>query len=105
MAHEITDKNFDELVANSGKVVMIDFWAEWCGPCRSITPIVDEVSTEFDGKAIIGKVNVDENPGITTKLKIRNIPTLLFYKNGKEVDKIVGSTSKSTIVSKLNSLL
>ena len=105
MAHEINDGNFEKLIAESDKVVMIDFWAEWCGPCRMISPIVDEMSKEFDGKAIIGKVNVDENPGITTKLKIRNIPTILFYKNGEEVDKVVGASSKSAIVNKLNSLL
>jgi len=105
MAQEINDGNFEELVTKSDKVVMIDFWAEWCGPCRMISPIVDEMSAEFDGKAVIGKVNVDENPGITSKLKIRNIPTLLFFKNGLEVDKIVGSASKSAIVSKLNSYL
>lgn len=105
MAQEINDGNFDELVIKSDKVVMIDFWAEWCGPCRMIAPIVEEMSKEFDGKAIIGKVNVDENPGITAKLKIRNIPTLLFYKNGVEVDKIVGAASKSAIADKLNSLL
>jgi len=105
MAHIINDGNFDEVVTKSGKVVMIDFWAEWCGPCRMIAPIVDEMSAEFDGKAVIGKVNVDECPGITTKLKIKNIPTLLFFKDGAEVDKIVGAASKSTIVSKLNSLL
>jgi len=105
MAQEINDGNFEELVTKSDKVVMIDFWAEWCGPCRMISPIVDEMSAEFDGKAVIGKVNVDENPGITAKLKIRNIPTLLFFKNGAEVDKIVGAASKASITSKLNSLL
>ncbi|HNX08263.1 MAG TPA: thioredoxin [Bacteroidales bacterium] len=105
MAHEITDNNFDEMVTNSDKLVMLDFWAEWCGPCRMIGPIVEELSSEYDGKAIIGKVNVDENPGITAKLKIRNIPTLLFFKNGAEVDKIVGAASKASIASKLNSLL
>ena len=104
MAHEITDNNFDQMVSNSDKVVMLDFWAEWCGPCRMIGPIVEELSREYDGKAIIGKVNVDENPGITAKLKIRNIPTLLFFKNGAEVDKIVGAASKASIASKLNSL-
>ncbi|HQI69693.1 MAG TPA: thioredoxin [Bacteroidales bacterium] len=105
MAHEITDNNFDQMVLNSDNLVMLDFWAEWCGPCRMIGPIVEELSSEYDGKAIIGKVNVDENPGITAKLKIRNIPTLLFFKNGAEVDKIVGAASKASITSKLNSLL
>lgn len=105
MAQEINDGNFDELTTKSGKLVLIDFWAEWCGPCRMITPIIEELSKEYEGKAIIGKVNVDENPGITTKLKIRNIPTLIFYKDGAEVDKIVGATSKSVIATKLNTLL
>jgi len=103
MALEITDKNFEELVLKSTKPVMIDFWAEWCGPCRMVTPIVNELATEYDGKAAIGKVNVDDNPGITSKFGIRNIPTILFFKNGEIVDKQVGAVSKSVLVQKLES--
>lgn len=105
MAHEITDANFEELVTKSNKPVMIDFWAEWCGPCRMITPIVNELSTEYEGKVTIGKVNVDDNPGITSKYGIRNIPTILFFKNGEIVDKQVGAVSKSVLVQKIDSLL
>ncbi len=105
MALEITDSNFEELVVKSGKVAMLDFWAEWCGPCRMLTPIVAELHTEFEGRAIIGKVNVDDNAGITAKHGIRNIPTILFFKNGEVVDKIVGTTSKSKLAEILNGLL
>jgi len=105
MAHEITDQNFDELVVKSGKVALLDFWAEWCGPCRMLTPIVNELHTEFDGRAIIGKVNVDENNGITQQYGIRNIPTLLFFKDGAVVNKVVGTTSKSKLAEILNGLL
>lgn len=105
MATEINDSNYEELVINSGKVAMIDFWAEWCGPCRMLTPIVDELYQEFDGKAIIGKVNVDDNPAITSKFGIRNIPTILFFKDGVLVDKMVGTNSKATLSAKINSLL
>jgi thioredoxin 1 len=105
MALEITDSNYDELVVNSGKVAMLDFWAEWCGPCRMLTPMVEELHTEFDGRAIIGKVNVDDNATITSKHGIRNIPTILFFKNGEVVDKIVGTTSKSKLAETLNRLI
>ena len=105
MALEITDNNYEELVEKSGKVAMLDFWAEWCGPCRMLTPIVNELHTEFDGRAIIGKVNVDENAVITAKHGIRNIPTILFVKNGQVVDKVVGTTSKSKLTDILNGLL
>ena len=100
MALEITDGNFKDTI-NSDKPVLVDFWAEWCGPCRMIAPIVEELSTELDGKAIIGKMNVDENQAIPGEFGIRSIPTLLIFKNGEIVDKIVGALPKHTIQQKL----
>jgi len=105
MATEITDANFEELVLKSDKPVMIDFWAEWCGPCRMIGPVVEEMSKEYDGKALIGKVNVDHNPGIAQRFMIRNIPTILFLKNGEIVDKSVGAVPKGQLTEKLNKQL
>jgi thioredoxin 1 len=105
MALEATDGNFDELVLNSDKPVIVDFWAEWCGPCRMVGPIVEEVGVDYEGKAVVAKVDVDSNPGITAKYGIRNIPTILFFKNGEVADKQVGAVPKSTIVAKLDSLL
>ena len=105
MALEATDGNFDELVLKSDKPVIVDFWAEWCGPCRMVGPIVEEVGVEYEGKAVVAKVDVDSNPGITAKYGIRNIPTILFFKNGDVADKQVGAAPKSTIVNKLDALL
>ncbi len=105
MAIEITDANFEELVVNSDKPVMIDFWAVWCGPCRMIAPIVEEMSGEYEGKAVIGKVDVDSNPNVATKYGIRNIPTVLFVKNGEIVDKQVGAAPKQAFTAKLDALL
>jgi thioredoxin len=105
MALEITDGNFEEVVMKADKPVVIDFWAEWCGPCRMITPIIAEMSAEYEGKAIIGKVDVDSNPGISAKFGIRNIPTVLFIKGGEIKDKQVGAVPKSKLVEKLNALL
>jgi len=105
MALEITDANFEELVMNSDKPVMLDFWAVWCGPCRMITPIVEEMSQEYDGKAVIGKVDVDSNPNVAMKYGIRNIPTVLFIKNGEIADKQIGAAPKQTFTSKLDALL
>lgn len=105
MAFEITDSNFETEVLNNEKVTLIDFWAEWCGPCRAISPIVEELAKEYDGKALVGKVNVDENPEITVKYGIRNIPTILFIKKGEIVDKQVGAVPKSTLEEKLKKLI
>ena len=105
MALEITDANFEELVVNSDKPVMIDFWAVWCGPCRMIAPIVEEMSAEYEGKAVIGKVDVDSNPNVAMKYGIRNIPTVLFVKGGDVVDKQVGAAPKQAFTAKLDALL
>ncbi|WP_167610295.1 thioredoxin [Maribellus sediminis] len=105
MALEITDANFEELVINSDKPVMLDFWAVWCGPCRMIAPIVEEMSSEYDGKAVIGKVDVDNNQDVAMKYGIRNIPTVLFVKNGEVVDKQVGAAPKQVFTAKLDALL
>ena len=103
MAIEITDGNFSDVVLNSDKAVLVDFWATWCGPCRIIGPIVDELHVELEGKAVIGKVNVDENSEASTNYGVRNIPTILIFKNGEVVDKLVGAVPKSEILSKLES--
>ena len=105
MALEITDANFDELVMKSDKPVLLDFWAEWCGPCRMVGPIVEELSKEYAGKAVIGKVNVDHNPNSSMNFGIRNIPTLLFFKNGQVVDKQVGAVPKANLAAKLDAQL
>lgn len=102
MAIELNDSNFDELVIKSDKPVLVDFWAEWCGPCRMVGPIVEELSKDYEGKAIIGKVDVDSNPNISMKYGIRNIPTLLIFKGGQVVDKQVGAVPKSVLANKLN---
>ncbi len=101
MAKEFTDSNFNDDALKSDIPVLVDFWAEWCGPCRMLTPIVDELYTEYSGKAIIGKLNVDENPEVAAKYGVRSIPTLLIFKNGELVDKQVGVVPKSTLVKKL----
>jgi thioredoxin 1 len=105
MALEITDGNFEELVMQSDKPVMIDFWAVWCGPCRMIAPLVEEMAKEYEGKAVVGKVDVDSNQGVAAQFGIRNIPTVLFVKNGQVADKQVGACPKQVLVNKLNALL
>jgi len=105
MAIEFTDANFEELVLKSDKPVLVDFWAEWCGPCRVVGPIVEELSKDYEGKAVIGKVDVDSNPNISMKFGIRNIPTLLVFKNGEIVDKQVGAVPKNVLAQKLDAQL
>jgi thioredoxin 1 len=102
MALEITDANFEELVLKSDKPVLVDFWAEWCGPCRMVGPVVEELAKEYEGKAVIGKVNVDQNSKIPAEFGIRNIPTILFFKNGQMVEKHVGVAAKSVLAGKLD---
>lgn len=105
MALEITDANFEELVIKSDKPVVVDFWAEWCGPCRMIGPAIEEMSGEYEGTAVVGKVNVDMNPGVSAQFGVRNIPTVLFIKNGEVADKSVGAVPKAQLTSKLDAIL
>jgi thioredoxin 1 len=105
MAKEVTDSNFEQVVIQSDKPVIVDFWAEWCGPCRMVGPIVEELSHEYEGKAVMTKCDVDSNPETPAKYGIRNIPTILFFKNGQVVDKQVGAVPKSVLVKKIEALL
>jgi thioredoxin 1 len=105
MAVEFTDANFEELAINTDKPVLVDFWAEWCGPCTMVGPIVEEIANDYDGKAIVGKVNVDHNKEISAKYGIRNIPTIIFLKNGELVDKSVGAVPKNVLTEKIDNLL
>ena len=104
MAKVITDANFAETLA-ADMLVVVDFWATWCGPCKALAPVVEELAAEYDGKAVIGKCNVDDCDDLPMNFGIRSIPTLLFFKNGELVDKIVGAASKGDIAAKLNALL
>lgn len=104
MALEFTDENIKEVI-NSGKPVVVDFWAEWCGPCRMVGPIIEELAIEYDGQVVVGKLNVDDNVETPNEYGIRNIPTILFFKDGKLVDKQIGATQKSVFASKIQAML
>ena len=101
MAFEFSDANFEVEVLQSDKVVLVDFWAAWCGPCRMVAPIVEELAKELEGKAVVGKLDVDNNPSTSSALGIRNIPTILIFKGGKVVDKQVGVAPKEALLAKL----
>ncbi len=103
-AIEITDANFEEVI-KSEQPILVDFWAEWCGPCKMIGPLVEELANDYEGKAIIGKVDVDNNPSVAQAFGIRSIPTLLFFKGGNVVDKQIGAVPKSILASKLDAQL
>ena len=101
MALELTDTNFQQEVINSDKLSVVDFWAEWCGPCRAIGPVIEELSKEYEGKVKVGKVNVDNNPQVSLNYGITSIPAILFIKNGEVVDKLIGAQPKSNFVKKI----
>jgi len=105
MAIEVNDTNFEELVLQSDKPVLVDFWAEWCGPCRIVGPIVEELSRDYEGRLVVTKLDVDSNPETAMKFGIRNIPTILFFKGGQLVDKHVGAAPKAALSAKVNSIL
>ena len=105
MAIAVNDSNFEEVVLKSEQPVLVDFWAEWCGPCKMMLPVVEELSNEFEGKITVAKVDVDNNQGTAAKFGIRNIPTILFFKGGAVVDKQVGAVPKASLVEKINKLL
>ncbi len=105
MALEVTDATFEEVVLKSEVPVLVDFWAVWCGPCRMVGPIVEEIGNEYQGKAKVVKVDVDSNVGTASQFGIRNIPTLLFFKGGQVVDKQVGAVPKQVLVNKLEAIL
>ncbi len=105
MAFVFTDSNFQETAMGPGKLAVVDFWAEWCGPCRLVSPIIDELSSEYDGKVTIGKLDVDSNPAVSMQFGVRSIPTILFIKDGKVVDKQIGTATKAHLKQKIDALI
>jgi thioredoxin 1 len=105
MALEVNDSNFEEVVIKSDIPVLVDFWAEWCGPCRMIAPIIEEIAEQYKGKALVVKCDVDSSPNVAAKYSIRNIPTVLFFKEGIIADKQVGAVPKNSFLTKLNALV
>lgn len=104
VAIQLTEQNFDETLVQHPEVLMVDFWAEWCGPCRAIAPVLDDLARESGGRITLAKVNVDENPGLAARYGIRSIPTILFVKQGKVVDQVIGAVAKAKIKEKLDTL-
>lgn len=105
MAHEFTDANFQQEVLQNEKVTLIDLWAEWCGPCRMMSPVVEELATEYKDRVVVGKLNVDDNPNVPTNYNVRGIPTFLLFKNGELKEKIVGLQTKKYLKDKIESHL
>lgn len=105
MAHEFTDASFKSEVLESDKVTVIDLWAEWCGPCRMMTPVIEELSKEYEGKAVVGKLNVDDNPEVPTNYNVRGIPTFLIFKGGELKEKVVGAQTKEFLKNKIEALI
>lgn len=101
----LTQENFDRLVLQSAQPVLIDFWAAWCGPCRMLSPIVEQVASAFAGRVLVAKLNIDDYPRLATRYGVQAVPTLLFFQNGRAVDQIVGVVAADTIAAKLNALL
>ena len=104
-AFEVTDTDFDEMIMNADRPALVDFWAVWCGPCRIVGPIVEEIATEFDGRVVVAKMEVDQNRDTAVKFGIQDIPTLLLVKDGEIADRIVGAVDKNSIKTKLEALL
>jgi len=101
----LTDNNFQETIKNSQQLVMVDFWASWCAPCRMLAPVVEEIAKDYEGKLAVGKLNVDENPNTASSFGVMSIPTLIFFKNGQEVERIIGFQPKEALQKVIDSLL